>query len=114
MKTLIVSSLQGAVWVSVALLSGCDGMPKRDPDFSPVQPADLRPPPPNSGAIYQSGYDMRLFEDHAARRVGDVLTITLNEKTNAKKKADVGTSKDTSISVKAPYIMGMNPAARMK
>jgi len=104
MKAFILISL------SVAFLAGCDTLPKRDMDFSPVQPADLRPPPANNGAIYQSGYDMRLFEDHAARRVGDVLTVTLNERTNAIKRSDVGTSKDTSISVSAPYLMGVNPA----
>lgn len=104
MKAIIFISL------SAAFLMGCDTVPKRDMDFSPVQPADLRPPPANNGSIYQSGYDMRLFEDHAARRVGDVLTVTLNERTNAQKKADLGTSKDTSISVQAPYLMGMSPA----
>lgn len=104
MKAIILVSL------TAALLAGCDTVPKRDMDFSPVQPADLRPPPANNGAIYQSGYDMRLFEDHAARRVGDVLTVTLNERTNAIKRADLGTSKDTSISVSAPYLMGVNPA----
>lgn len=96
--------------LSVAfLLMGCDTMPKRDLDFSPVQPADLRPPPANNGSIYQSGYDMRLFEDHAARRVGDVLTVALTERTNAIKRADLGTSKDTSISVEAPYLLGVSP-----
>lgn len=54
---------------TLAILTGCDTLPKRDPDFAPVQPADLRPPQQNNGAIYQAGYDMRLFEDHAARRV---------------------------------------------
>jgi flagellar L-ring protein precursor FlgH len=104
MKAIILISL------SAAFLFGCDTVPKRDMDFSPVQPADLRPPPANNGSIYQSGYDMRLFEDHAARRVGDVLTVTLNERTNAQKRADLGTAKDTSISVQAPYLMGMSPA----
>lgn len=104
MKTLISFGL------SALLLAGCDTLPKRDPDFAPVQPADLRPPQQNNGAIYQGGYDMRLFEDHAARRVGDIVTVTLTERTNAKKNADLGTSKDTSISVQAPYLMGMNPA----
>ena len=104
MKAIILISL------SALFLIGCDTVPKRDMDFSPVQPADLRPPPANNGAIYQSGYDMRLFEDHAARRVGDVLTVTLNERTNAKKKADLGTSKNTNVSVTAPNILGVNPA----
>lgn len=104
MKALVLISL------SAALLVGCETLPSRDPDFAPVQPADLRPPPQNNGSIYQSGYDMRLFEDNAARRVGDVLTVTLLEKTNAKKNANLGTSKATDISVTAPYMMGMSPA----
>ena len=104
MKTLLVVSL------SAVLLAGCETLPKRDPDFAPVQPADLRPPAQRNGAIYQAGYDIRLFEDIKTRRVGDVLTVSLNEKTNAKKKADLGTSKDTSIKVTAPNILGVNPA----
>lgn len=104
MKSLIMLSL------SAALLVGCDTLPKRDPDFAPVQPSELRPPQQNNGAIYQGGYDMRLFEDHAARRVGDIVTVLLTERTNAKKNAQTGTSKDTSISVEAPYLMGVNPA----
>ncbi|MGY6277661.1 flagellar basal body L-ring protein FlgH [Methylomonas sp. MgM2] len=95
--------------VSVLLLTGCDTLPKRDPDFAPVLPSALNPPVQNNGAIYQGGYDLRLFEDHAARRVGDIVTVTLTENTNAKKNADLGTSKDTSISVQAPYLLGVSP-----
>lgn len=104
MKALMIMGL------SAALLAGCDTLPKRDPDFAPVQPANLRPPPQNNGGIYQAGYDIRLFEDIKTRRIGDILTVRFNEKTNAKKNADLGTSKDTSISVQAPYLMGMSPA----
>lgn len=91
-------------------LNACDTLPKRDPDFAPVQPADLRPPPQSNGAIYQAGYDMRLFEDHAARRVGDILTIKLKEATSAKKKADSSESKQTNVSVKAPTLFGVAAA----
>jgi flagellar L-ring protein precursor FlgH len=42
--------------------------------------------------------------------VGDVLTVTLNERTNAQKRADLGTSKNTNISVTAPNILGVSPA----
>lgn len=89
------------------LLAGCESLPKRDPDFAPVQPADLRPPMQNNGSIYQSGYDMRLFENHAARRVGDILTVTLTERTQARKLADLDAQKDNSISVTAPTLWGV-------
>ncbi len=95
------------VFSALFILSACDTLPKRDPDFSPVQPADLRPPMQNNGAIYQSGYDVRLFENLAARRVGDILTITLVENTKAKKQASLDASKDNSISVTAPTLWGV-------
>lgn len=98
------------VAVMMSLLVACTPIPQRDPAFSPVAPADLRPPVQNSGSIYQSGYDMRLFEDHTAKRVGDVLTITLLERTQAKKADDLNTSKDTSMSVTAPTLFGVTPA----
>lgn len=88
----------------------CTPLPTRDPAFAPVQPADLRAPVQNSGAIYQANYDIRLFEDHTAKRVGDVLTIRLVERTQASKSADMGANKNTSLSVKAPMIFGMEAA----
>ncbi len=97
--------------LSLAILSGCAQMqqmqhPPRDPAFAPVAPADLRPPVQNTGAIYQPGYDMRLFEDNKAMRVGDILTIKLQEITQAKKADDLNTNKSISASVSSPSIMG--------
>lgn len=97
--------------VVLPLLQACTQIPIRDPAFAPVAPADLRPPVQNSGSIYQSGYDMRLFEDHTAKRVGDILTITLLEKTQAKKADDLSTQKDTSMSASAPSIFGFAASA---
>lgn len=107
MKILILFGL------SALLLMGCDTLPKRDPDFAPVQPADLRPPQQSNGAIYQAGYDMRLFEDHAARRVGDILTVTFDENTIAKKQANSKASKTSDVKAKgtAPTIFGLASSA---
>ncbi len=107
MKQLIVP---GMFLTFAIILSGCEVLPKRDPAFAPVQAVDLRPPEQNSGAIYQAGYDVRLFEDHTARRIGDILTITLTEETKAKKQADLTSEKDTSISVTAPNVAGVDPS----
>ncbi|MDO9267720.1 MAG: flagellar basal body L-ring protein FlgH [Methylobacter sp.] len=96
--------------VMLSLLEACTPIPSKDPAFGPVAPADLRPPVQNSGSIYQSGYDMRLFEDHTAKRVGDILTITLLERTQAKKAGDLNTKKDTSMSVSAPTLFGVAAA----
>lgn len=97
--------------VTLQLSVACTPLPQRDPAFAPVAPADLRPPVQNSGSIYQSGYDMRLFEDQTAKRVGDILTVTLNEQTKAKKNEDLQTQKENNMKVNAPNILGMSAAA---
>ncbi len=99
------------VAVTLSLLEACTFIPSRDPAFAPVAPADLRPPVQSSGSIYQAGYDMRLFEDHTAKRVGDILTITLLEKTQAKKADDLKTQKDTSMSAEVPSMFGIAASA---
>ncbi|NOT11315.1 MAG: flagellar basal body L-ring protein FlgH [Methylococcaceae bacterium] len=96
-----------ALVLVMILLEACTPLPQRDPAFAPVAPADLRPPAQSSGSIYQSGYDMRLFEDNKAMRVGDILTITLQEKTQAKKADDLNTNKDTEMAVSAPTLFSM-------
>ncbi len=88
------------------MLTACESIPKRDPAFAPVRPAALQPPQQNSGSLYQAGYDVRLFEDHTARRVGDILTINLVEKTDAKKEADNEVKKDNTTSISIPTILG--------
>ncbi len=103
-QQLLVISLLSSV------LFGCESLPKRDPDFSPVQAVNLRPPMQNNGAIYQADFDMRLFEDHSARRIGDILTVKLAEATRAQKIAELDASKNNSTSVTAPNIMGIDPS----
>ena len=105
------ASLLG-VFTLALLTSACAPLPpQRDPAFAPVAPADLRPPAQNSGAIYQSGFDMRLFENIAAFRVGDILTVKLQEKTQAQKNADLNSKKDTSLTADAPVLLGMGAGA---
>lgn len=98
--------LVSAVGLAVAL-SACENIPERDPSFAAVTPARLRPPLQNTGSIYQSNYDMRLFEDRSAKRVGDILTVRLAENTHAQKKAGLDSSKDTSIDVTVPSMWGL-------
>ncbi len=104
---MMTRSLRFFVLLPIFLTACSTPLPKREPSFSPVAPADLRPPPQSSGGIYQAGYDMRLFEDHTARRVGDVLTVQLNERTQSQKAASSQDSKDDSLSVGLPTLFGL-------
>lgn len=97
-------SLRFFVLLPIFLTACGTPLPKREPSFSPVAPADLRPPAQSSGGIYQAGYDNRLFEDHTARRVGDILTVILNERTASKKNANNEDSKDDTMTMKMPAL----------
>ncbi|MGB1580821.1 MAG: flagellar basal body L-ring protein FlgH [Nevskiales bacterium] len=56
----------------------------------------------NSGSIYQAHSSVALFEDRRARRVGDILTIELVERTLAQKSAATSTSKDSNVAMDGP------------
>jgi flagellar L-ring protein precursor FlgH len=87
-----------------AVLAGCAS---HHPKPDPVVARKLPPPTPRTdGAIFQAGQQMELFADLKARRVGDVLTITLNEATNASKSAVTKTAKTTSVANTGPTIFG--------
>ena len=53
-----------------------------------ARPVPLTPIAATSGAIYMANDNTPLFEIKRARKVGDVLTILINEKTNATKKGN--------------------------
>lgn len=92
----------------LALLGGCAPMPKKgEAAWAPVMPQAPQPAEQaNGGAIYQAGTAWSLFEDPKARRVGDILTVVLNEKTQAKKSANTETNKETTVEVPAPTVLG--------
>jgi flagellar L-ring protein precursor FlgH len=92
---------------SMVLLGGC-AIPERgeQSSYTATQPLYLPPVPPSNGAIYQSGSALVLFEDIKARRVGDILTIVLNERTNAEKKADTSVDKSSESGIGIPKLFG--------
>jgi len=91
------------------VLAGCQSTPVRDPAYAPMRPVIPPPAPIGNGSIYQAGYERSWFEDMRARRVGDMLTIKLAEKTDAKKKATTAVKKSNSNSVTNPTILGSTP-----
>lgn len=93
---------------SVALISGCATAPKpvHDSRFAPVYPVNEVPPIQNGGSIYQASGNVLLFEDQKAHRVGDLLTIILNEKTDATKKSSTATIKDSAVTMPSPTLFG--------
>ncbi|WP_281688666.1 flagellar basal body L-ring protein FlgH [Pseudomonas citronellolis] len=84
--------------LALAALAGCVSPPPKpdDPYYAPVMPRTPMPAAQNNGSIYQAGFENNLYGDRKAFRIGDIITITLNEKTQASKKANSDISKDSS------------------
>ncbi len=90
----------------LVLLSGCASMQPTPDSYRPSYPSVAMPPPQVGGSIYQPGYSQALFEDLKARRVGDTITVVLQERTQASKDAKTDTSKDNSVNIDNPTLLG--------
>lgn len=88
-------------------LAGCASTPVLD--SSAYAPTMAPPPVPmeqRQGAIYHETLGTSFFEDSRARRVGDLLTVVLIEKTTGTKKAATNTGKNTAVDIANPTILG--------
>ena len=88
----------------VMLLAACAAREPIDENY-PEFPEVVVPEAQN-GAIYQAGYDVALFENATARRVGDIVTIRLIEATNASKSSSTTTKKATKLDLPGPILFG--------
>ena len=77
-----------------------------DPQYAPVDLTTMAFKPEPNGSIFQTGRPVRLFEDNKAYRIGDVLSVTLLESTNASKSAETTTEKDDEAEIGVSAIFG--------
>ncbi|WMN19422.1 flagellar basal body L-ring protein FlgH [Pseudomonas piscis] len=94
-----------------AVFAGCVAPPPKpnDPYYAPVLPRTPQPSASNNGSIYQAGFEQSLYTDRKAFRVGDIITITLNERTAASKGANSASSKNSSNSIGLTSLFGAVP-----
>ena len=101
--------------IAVLVLSACSVVPTpitHQPSSLPAQSA--RPQREMNGAIFQTASYRPLYEDSKARMVGDVLTITISEKTSAGKAAASSNSKTGSTAYSAPTVFGLPSSTTAK
>lgn len=93
---------------SLILLQGCMVTPpsREEPVFRPTYPRMPNLPPATGGAVVQVSLAWGLFDDSRARRVGDVVTIRLEESTSSSKSAGTEMSKDSSTELPNPTLFG--------
>jgi len=95
----------------VALLAtGCaTTVPETITQQPPVRPVSQPAAPMAAdGAIYQNAAFQPLFEDRRARRIGDVITIAIAERTSAGKSAANTSSKSGSVDASVPTLFGLS------
>ena len=95
------------------LLSGCQSTVSyqplpNDPFYAPIMPEIPRQKVAEDGSIFQSDMANNLFSDVKARRVGDIITVNLQENTRATKSASNSTSKATGVVVNPIVGLGGN------
>jgi len=99
-KTLIISIL-------MLIMTGCATSPPHSLD---VQKDDFVYPIEDDvstmGSIYSNRHALSLYGDIKARRVGDIITIVLEEQTTATKSTSTSTIKSNDVSVTNPTILG--------
>ncbi|HEC74635.1 MAG TPA: flagellar basal body L-ring protein FlgH [Methylophaga aminisulfidivorans] len=96
--------------VTITLLVGCKtNEVKRDPAYAAVRPMPVATPESQDGAIFNVRNNIALFEDYRARRVGDILTVKLEEQTDAEKESETTVSKSNSNGIDNPTLFGTTP-----
>lgn len=87
---------------SASLLSGCviqQPATPGDPHFAPVTTVDNTPTAISSGSLYREEFGLSLFDDRKAHRIGDIISIDLNESTVSKKSAGVAIDKSSGLGI---------------
>jgi flagellar L-ring protein precursor FlgH len=94
------------------ILAGCSGeslfVKKDDEAFAP--PDDYAQPNMviSGGGLYQTGYNWSLMADRRAYRVGDILTVQLDESTQSSKQAKTNFGKKNDATIGIPEVFGQS------
>ncbi len=100
----------GSVFCLIGL-SGCGSQtlapkPGTDPYFAPVVAPKAAKEPPSDGSLYSRNYAMSLYGDAKAMRIGDIITVNLQEQTTSSKSSNVSVIKDNEINQNEGTVLG--------
>lgn len=92
--------------VGAAALAGCASVvpPAPQLDDGPVPFAAMPAPRAQAGGLFVPNSGNGLLSDQRAYRVGDVLTVMLEEVTQASKRADTNVRKGSKVEMPGPVI----------
>ncbi|MFO7602542.1 MAG: flagellar basal body L-ring protein FlgH [Gammaproteobacteria bacterium] len=105
----ITRSVFGALMLLLLLANTGCVKPKdvrSQPAFAPTKPEVVQFKPKHNGAIYQEGMLIGLFDDIRPQRIGDILTIVLEETTSATVSSNTSAKKENSVDMPPPTVAG--------
>lgn len=103
-----MNALRPILFAGLAALAGCGTTPSSVVDHpTSARPQAQTAQGPANGAIYQAASHRPLFEDRRARQVGDILTVVINEKTQAGKAASSSGAKTGAVDSSIGSIAGL-------
>ncbi len=98
--------------MSVLMLAACASPKRGDPEYAPAMPVRQMTQNEASDSIYQTTSTWFLLEDIKPRHIGDMLTVTLQERTDATKTANTETKKETDLAIASATLLGAPITAR--
>jgi flagellar L-ring protein precursor FlgH len=108
MKTLLALLILSLSMTGCASIEQAKTLPD-DPDFAPIMPemeeASIIP----TGSLFKINYVNNIYSDSKAHRVGDIISVILNESTQAQKSAKTELKKENGASLDP--IIGLGGAA---
>lgn len=107
MKCLVLCACLAAL----VSLTGCQRfsatMASADTDDYQPPVLDYSQPPATRGGLFRAGYASgSLLQDKRALRVGDILTIVLDESTQSSKSAGTSYGKSSDVGIGVPRVLG--------
>ncbi len=103
----------GIVFISLmCFLPACSTSHRAVDSRSTVIPKNLYEKPitqkPEEGALWPGNTRGNfLFGDDKAAKVGDIITVTIDENATSTQSATTNTAKDTSVNMQAPNVLGL-------
>lgn len=102
--------LNGLMLLATLGLAGCESqalfIQKDDAAYAP--PEEIMEPTRavSGGGLYHNSYNWSLTQDRRAYRVGDILTVRLDESTQTSKQAKTNFGKRNEVELGAPSLLG--------
>lgn len=95
----------------ILTLEGCVSTPPKpdSPHFAPVRSQVMEAPREVTGSIFNAATSNSLYGDGRAHRLGDIITVVLQESTSSTKSNKTSVDKSNSQTLASPTVFGIQP-----